>query len=794
MVIRMTLIVCANIMRFASAGFLTLTPPQRTSLLPRLYRLMRQQPNRLTSVFVAGALLTVILLMFMPLLPMQAKQPVALFTISLLVFLIPGLRLARYFEPDLNITYLTIAFFVSYSLYSAIAISLRSVGLGYNAFYIVFAVIVVASFVWPVPGPRTIDKPHLWTCLIIALLAVAYFQFPPMNDQGIFDNNIISSRIERNFMPSNWDVAVFGLSQVQPRMEANLYHAFYALLSEPAHTDPRLLTLLVANPFVGMFMLLAMTSLIWELSSQILPPIFCLSAVVFPFAIWYIGGGAAYWYNFRILNSPTLDKDFSLFVLLPSMTLCAWRVLGAQADVPLRWLGLMVLAAPAVIYSHSMTAVYFVINSAVLGALFVARRKLARIVVVGGLAAVIFVTGELAVNASDTHASIERLAQIDFAENPTALHFWKGHYVVSGNLENSLRAYAGTKIGYVTTLYIFQSNAVHLSAWFAIVWSVFLVIESLASSVRGGEVRPWTTGALTVAGSVLGAGSLIMLADAVEPLRPRVGIEAVALAIGGIALLATASWYSGDREVVGAAAEWRALRLQGVVMCALVGVFAGSSVILKYHVELWRGVERMHWFYFGLSPFAFVFWRVGAMADGTVRRLRKQLSRAVVGTPQRVASACSLLLFAGATVFLGLAIRADRQQPQPIALTGSATPKIYSTRIVANVLQANGDFVTDAPDSEAFVMFEYRDPVRVDTVRHWYSDEVWPAYQIRALSLQSSDNGTEWINAGTNAGPEGHVTIKSDGRDAHRYWRLIIIESGGAPEVVVGRVRIATTR
>jgi hypothetical protein len=59
-------------------------------------------------------------------------------------------------------------------------------------------------------------------------LSVAVFLVPYSEDQGIFDFNMLESLETRSFAASDLDLAPFGVQGPQPRMEANLYHAFFA--------------------------------------------------------------------------------------------------------------------------------------------------------------------------------------------------------------------------------------------------------------------------------------------------------------------------------------------------------------------------------------------------------------------------------------------------------------------------------------------------------------------------------------------------------------------------------------
>lgn len=288
-------------------------------------------------------------------------------------------------------TFFALAFFASYSLYAVVAAAVRTMSLGYNSFYAAFALISFALVLreWRVGEWRARQQVH-WPSVSVLALAViltsTYFQFPSLNDQGLFDSNILSSRMTRTFRPSADDVLPFGITSPQPRMSANLYHAFYAVASELARTDPRELTFVIANPFIGLFFFVTMTSVLWELSFRRVDPVFCLVAVVFAFALAFTSSNV-YWYSFRFLNGPTLDKDFALFILLPALMICAFRGIVSEPDQTRRWFAWLLLGIPAAILSHPVTPVYFAISAGVISAALMNRRRWHRIAAVMTIAA-----------------------------------------------------------------------------------------------------------------------------------------------------------------------------------------------------------------------------------------------------------------------------------------------------------------------------------------------------------------------------------------------------------------------
>src|SRR3954469_14973706 len=80
----------------------------------------------------------------------------------------------------------------------------------------------------------------------------------------------------------------------------------------------------------------------------------------------------------------------------------------------------------------------------------------------------------------------------------------------------------------------------------------------------------------------------------------------------------------------------------------------------------------------------------------------------------------------------------SREQQTPSDLSGSPTPPEFMPRTVDNLL-GSGDFVTRAPDGEAFVQMHFGSPQAFDRIVHTYVTEVWPPYRIRKAAIKTSD-------------------------------------------------------
>jgi hypothetical protein len=155
-------------------------------------------------------------------------------------------------------------------------------------------------------------------------------------------------------------------------------------------------------------------------------------------------------------------------------------------------------------------------------------------------------------------------------------------------------------------------------------------------------------------------------------------------------------------------------------------------------------------------------------------------------------TAFAVLLLA---LLFGLALATlsvSREQLTPLDLSGSPTPPEHLPRTVDNLLGA-GDFVTRAPDGEAFAQMRFGSPQSFRRIVHAYATEVWAQYRIRKAAIETSDDGMNWTNAAQAEERDGKLTFEVGNAGAHTFWRMVVLESGDAQEVVFGSLRYATS-
>jgi hypothetical protein len=111
---------------------------------------------------------------------------------------------------------------------------------------------------------------------------------------------------------------------------------------------------------------------------------------------------------------------------------------------------------------------------------------------------------------------------------------------------------------------------------------------------------------------------------------------------------------------------------------------------------------------------------------------------------------------------------------------GSVPKNVFTTH--------NGGFVTIAPDGEAFVGVRFAQPERLEGAVHYYNGLTFPSYHPYRAKMQWSDDGNDWVDAASADAQDGRLEFDLRDTSARSYWRMLVIESGAAPELVFGRI------
>jgi hypothetical protein len=149
----------------------------------------------------------------------------------------------------------------------------------------------------------------------------------------------------------------------------------------------------------------------------------------------------------------------------------------------------------------------------------------------------------------------------------------------------------------------------------------------------------------------------------------------------------------------------------------------------------------------------------------------------------------AILVFVG---LLGLAIATllVARGPFPEEVIGSPASPEHRLPSVSEVLDT-GNFLTRAPDGEAYVEMRYEKPEAFRQLVHTYRIEVSAPQRIAAVVLQTSDDGTNWTDVGEAEAKGPYAIFDLDLRNAgaRKFWKVTVVKSGDAPEVVFGQLR-----
>lgn len=165
----------------------------------------------------------------------------------------------------------------------------------------------------------------------------------------------------------------------------------------------------------------------------------------------------------------------------------------------------------------------------------------------------------------------------------------------------------------------------------------------------------------------------------------------------------------------------------------------------------------------------------------------EQFARPAKKKPSLALKLLAVLFFIGLCGWTTATLLISRAT-SPFELSGSPTPPGHLTQTVENVL-GSGDFVTAAPDGEAYVQIRYRFPqVLTSVVLSYAGRPVDPPYRVKTAALSTSDDGVSWTQIAELSESSGKIAFDPRQVGAHQYWKIVVVKSGDATEVVFGRI------
>jgi len=551
---------------------------------------------------------------------------------ALYLFVLPGwiASLRWLATPELRADVplrLSVGFSLSYALYGWTALCLRLVGLGFDAYLCVHGLFLVAVLWWsrarePSEPRSLVRHPANLLLPVAAVLAAFCFANPTGNDIPYFEAQTLESARVAGFTVSAIDVAPFGVDEPHPRMTANLLHVFIGLLAYASDVSPRVVLHLVAPILLGTIALLGLSTLVRHLAGERVHPAWAFLAVTAPWSALY-SARHVYFYEFRFLNSPALDKDFALFVALPPLLLGAWRYLrfGEQS-----WLALPLLGAVPLAWSHPVAPVFLVMGCAVLCLAISWRHHARRVFAVLAASGFGLAVAHLVIDPTSTQELVGALTTRDLDSG--TLHYDPMFYPSLGREGASgIDECCGGRL-IIEQEYFFGSSLVSRSIQATLLWSGLVAVGAAVRRPRNRLML--ATGALAAAT----AGVAWWLATA-SPLS-----FSVLLLSGAMALLSAlgTQWLAIRTQAGDECTDYEliALRLQAAWIAALVLTYVLGSALVSHSPAMVVGLTRLAWFYFGFLAFAHLGARLqaglahGADAIGRSGRLVSALPAVVL--------------------------------------------------------------------------------------------------------------------------------------------------------------------
>jgi len=400
--------------------------------------IISHQGGAQVQLFCLDLLLLGLPLLLLAIVAYMVVAPTPLFfriNFLLFLFFLPGWFITRRLAvpgSDLLDHYVLTAI-ITFGIYGLIGVICSWCSLSFTVFYFLFlgVLILTCGIAWKTYGrwgrPATCSQAILLFLALIPvlLLIVLLYRSPCFNDLGQFSGMLSDFEIRKDFRFSTYGAEFFGLAEPMPRYRTHLFHILIALFGDIGKMSVHTVNQVLLNAPYGVLMMLAMFCFVRSIVGRRPPAPLMILAILAPILLEWndFAGFSAYDLSFRIMNGPTVDKDFCLFFILPACGYLAAEFLktGKRA-----WFILLLSMTFPVLCFHPMTSVYMLMLSIVLGCGFFKGAQYQRYGAVFLLALSWFIICFLSGTAQSGHASIDFIAQRNFYKG--FMHYWAGHY------------------------------------------------------------------------------------------------------------------------------------------------------------------------------------------------------------------------------------------------------------------------------------------------------------------------------------------------------------------------------
>jgi hypothetical protein len=261
----------------------------------------------------------------------------------LVLFLAPGWWIGRAWRPRSGLVdrFFT-ASVISFSVYSVLAQVATWLDRSFADFYVAYAAVLLLTGILAGAGEDSpvrevsSDRPRatLGQGLLVAgfvLFLVLAYRVPWSNDIGQFLMQEQDMAVRRSFQPSPIGMTSFGIFEAMPRWRCHVLHLFFSLLAVAANLPVDAVVFQWATIPMSVFAFCALYCFVREVVGREPPAWTILAAQAAPLVVFWREHNA-YSCSYRLTNNLCLDKDFALFWLLPAMLCLAWRCLRSAAE------------------------------------------------------------------------------------------------------------------------------------------------------------------------------------------------------------------------------------------------------------------------------------------------------------------------------------------------------------------------------------------------------------------------------------------------------------------------------
>ncbi|MGI6417535.1 MAG: hypothetical protein ACOX1P_17905 [Thermoguttaceae bacterium] len=488
---------------------------------------------------------------------------------------------------------------ISFVLYGAAAFVCTWLHASFQTFYWLYAGSILATAAASLPVyrsgsvrdsfPRGQPARAAAIAILLAFVCCAY-RYPLSNDISQFTLQQQDLAYNRTFTPSPIGMTAFGITEPMPRWRAYLFHVLFSLMADLTKLPVEAVVLQWATIPMAIMALAATFFFVRAVVGQQAPSWAILAAILGPATLVWRNFNA-YDYSFRLTNNFCLDKDFALFFLLPSMLYLSARILRRPSGTSFRQgpgRGTAPLPAPGP-----------------------ARGR--------------FIDGVLLVAFAIPGLWFHPMTPVYYAMSLPALvaGFWptasRRKVLFLGGCAAALLALALAK----GDAQLYHQHIDHIAR---LDRQGFLKGRPLHywpghyGAIPGvdTDTLTWRGGRLALRSGLFTGNSLILYS------------AVLTAAWSGMLLVRRRTNHPPPPE------EWRSYRAQLAYLAILAGIAVCSPIILGKAPHLYRGYERLHWFYLGM--FSLVY--SGIILQNGATALAERLSRVVRSAAWLTSAAC----------------------------------------------------------------------------------------------------------------------------------------------------------